>query len=210
MTIAEALSAAGYATGHFGKWHLGSEEGRLPNDQGFDEGYGIARTTDEALWPSEPGAKAAGVPFEQIMEGRKGKNSRALAVYDLNQRRLIDAECARRVIDFMKRSIASGKPFYAYIPFTLVHFPTLPNPKLAGKTGYGDFPDALVEMDVHVGELLDAVDGLGVRDNTLVVSNTRTTGRGARDLGRGHFFAAAAQRRLGRVARRARKEGDRL
>lgn len=61
VTIAEALSSAGYATGHFGKWHLGSVPGRLPNDQGFDEWYGIPRTTDEAFWPSEPAAKAAGV-----------------------------------------------------------------------------------------------------------------------------------------------------
>ena len=143
VTIAETLSAAGYATAAFGKWHLGSDQGRLPNNQGFDEWYGIPRTTDEAFWPSEPAAKAAGVPFEHIMEGRKGESSRELVVYDLDQRRLIDAEITRRTIDFMKRSVASGKPFYAYVPFTLVHFPTLPNPKFAGKTGYGDFPDAL-------------------------------------------------------------------
>ena len=49
----------------------------------------------------------------------------------------------------MKRSVSAGKPFYAYIPFTQVHFPTLPNPQFAGKTGFGDFPDALAEMDAH-------------------------------------------------------------
>jgi arylsulfatase A-like enzyme len=135
VTIAELLSGVGYATGAFGKWHLGSEDGRLPNDQGFDEWYGIPRTTDEAFWPSEPAAKAAGASFEHIMEGHEGEKSRQLAVYDLEQRRLIDAECTRRAIDFMKRGVASGKPFYAYVPFTLVHFPTLPNPQFAGKTG---------------------------------------------------------------------------
>jgi hypothetical protein len=123
VTIADLLSAAGYATGHFGKWHLGSDDGRLPNDQGFDEWYGIPRTTDEAFWPSEPAAKAAGAAFEHIMEGRKGEKSRALAVYDLEQRRLIDAEITRRTIDFVKRSVGAGKPFYAYVPFTLMHFP---------------------------------------------------------------------------------------
>src|SRR4051794_16818948 len=126
VTIAELLSDAGYSTAHFGKWHLGSDQSRLPNAQGFDEWYGIPRTTDEALWPSEPAAKAAGAKFEQIMEGRKGEPSREVAVYDLEQRRLIDAECTRRTIDFMKRSAQSGKPFYAYVPFTQVHFPTLP------------------------------------------------------------------------------------
>jgi arylsulfatase A-like enzyme len=169
VTIAELLSSAGYSTGHFGKWHLGSDDGRLPNNQGFDEWYGIPRTTDEAFWPSEPAAKAAGVHFEHIMEGRKGEKSRELTVYDLEQRRLIDAEITRRTIDFMTRSVQSGKPFYAYVPFTLVHFPTLPNPQFAGKTGFGDFPDALAEMDMHVGEILDAIDDLHIRDNTIVV-----------------------------------------
>jgi arylsulfatase A-like enzyme len=169
VTIAELLSDAGYATGHFGKWHLGGSQGRLPNDQGFDEWYGIPRTTDEAFWPSAPAAQAAGVTFTRIMDGRKGQPSREGAVYDLDQRRLIDAEITRRTIDFMRRSVQSGQPFYAYVPFTLVHFPTLPNPAFAGKTGFGDFPDALAEMDAHVGELLDAVDELRIRDNTIVV-----------------------------------------
>src|SRR3954454_3481750 len=113
VTMAESLSAAGYATALNGKWHLGSEEGRLPNDQGFDEWYGIPRTTDEAFWPGNPQAKAAGVAFEHIMEGRKGETSRELQVYDLEQRRLIDAEITRRTVDFMKRSTDAGKPFYA-------------------------------------------------------------------------------------------------
>ncbi len=169
VTIAETLSDAGYATAAYGKWHLGSDQGRLPNAQGFDEWYGIPRTTDEALWPPQPAARELGVHFEQIMEGRKGQKSRDVAVYDLKQRRLIDTEITRRTIDFMKRSVDGGKPFYAYIPFTLVHFPTLPSPKFEGKTGYGDFPDALAEMDFHVGEILDAIDKLGIRDNTIVV-----------------------------------------
>lgn len=169
VTLAETLSAAGYATAAFGKWHLGSDQGRLPNAQGFDEWYGIPRTTDEALWPANADARAAGVEFEHIMEGRKGEKSRDVAVYDLDQRRLIDTEITRRTVDFLKRSVAANKPFYAYVPFTLVHFPTLPNQKFAGKTGFGDFPDALAEMDAHVGEILDAIDELKIRDNTIVV-----------------------------------------
>jgi arylsulfatase A-like enzyme len=62
VTIAETLSASGYATAAFGKWHLGSNQGRLLNDQGFDEWYGIPRTTDEAFWPSEPAPKALAFP----------------------------------------------------------------------------------------------------------------------------------------------------
>jgi arylsulfatase len=55
------------------------------------------------------------------------------------------------------------------VPFTLVHFPTLPHPQFVGKTGFGDFPDALAEMDAHVGEILDAIDALRIRDTTIVV-----------------------------------------
>ena len=169
ITIAELLSSAGYRTGSFGKWHLGSRDGRLPNDQGFDEWYGIPRTTDESFWPTDPAARAAGVTFTHVMEGRKGAKSRDGVVYDLDLRRRIDAEITRRTIDFMKRSVQAGRPFYAYVPFTLVHFPTLPNPAFAGKTGHGDFPDALAEMDAHVGEILDAIDALKIRDRTIVV-----------------------------------------
>jgi arylsulfatase len=168
-TLAEALSGAGYATGLFGKWHLGSSQGRLPNDQGFDEWYGIPRTTDESMFPSQPGARAAGIAFMHTMEGRKGEQSRELAVYDLDQRRQIDTEITRRTIDFMRRSVGARKPFYAYVPYTLVHVPTLPSTSFAGRTGNGDFADALAEMDSHVGEMLDAIDQLGVRANTIVI-----------------------------------------
>ena len=169
VTLAEVLSASGYTTAHFGKWHLGSAQGRLPNDQGFDVWYGIPRTTDESMFPSQPGAQAAGFPFMRIMEGRKGEKSRDVAVYDLDQRRQIDAEITRRTIDFMKRSAESRKPFYVYVPFTQVHFPALPNRKFAGKTGNGDWADVLSEMDSNVGEILDAVDALGIRNNTIIV-----------------------------------------
>ena len=169
VTMAESLSAAGYATALYGKWHLGSHDGRLPNDQGFDEWYGIPRTTDEALWPGSAGYSAAVMPPEQIMEGRKGEKSRELKVYDVEQRRLIDAEITRRTIAFMERQRQAGKPFFAYATLTQPHLPTLPNPAFAGKTGHGDWADMLAEMDVNVGRMLDAVDRLGIRENTIVV-----------------------------------------
>lgn len=87
VTIAESLSAAGYATALHGKWHLGSVDGRLPNDRGFDEWYGIPRTTDEALWSASPGWSPDIVPLGKIMEGRKGGKSVAVKDYDLGQRR---------------------------------------------------------------------------------------------------------------------------
>ena len=169
VTMAESLSAAGYATALYGKWHLGSNNGRLPNDQGFDEWYGIPRTTDEAMWPGSTGYSPSIMPPEQIMEGRKGEKSRALNVYDLEQRRLIDAEITRRSIAFMERQTQAKKPFFAYATLTQPHLPTLPNPAFAGKTGNGDWADMLAEMDHNVGQMLDAVDRLGIRDNTIVI-----------------------------------------
>jgi arylsulfatase len=169
VTIAESLSAAGYATALYGKWHLGSQEGRLPNDQGFDEWYGIPRTTDEALWPGSPGYSEKIMPAQHLMEGRKGEKSRALKVYDVEQRRLIDAEITKRSIAFMEREVKAKKPFFMFATITQPHLPTLPNPAFAGKTGNGDWADMLAEMDHNVGQMLDAVDRLGVRDNTIVI-----------------------------------------
>jgi arylsulfatase len=168
-TIGEALSDAGYATGYYGKWHLGSHDGRLPNDQGFDEWFGIPRTTDEVLWPSASGWSADIMPPEKMMEGKKGEKSRELAIYDVTQRRLIDAEITKRSVAFIERQAKAGKPFFAYVALTQPHLPTLPNPAFAGKTGNGDWADMLAEMDANVGQMLDAVDKAGVRDNTIVI-----------------------------------------
>jgi arylsulfatase len=169
VTMAESLSAAGYATALFGKWHLGSNNGRLPNDQGFDEWYGIPRTTDEAMWPSAPGWSANIMPPEQIMEGHKGQKSRNVRVYNLDERRIMDAEITRRTIAFMEKHAQARKPFFAYATITQPHLPTLPNPAFAGKTGNGEWADMLAEMDHNVGQMLDAVDRLGIRDNTIVI-----------------------------------------
>ena len=89
VTIGEALSDAGYATDYYVKWHLGSHDGRLPNDQGFDEWFGIPRTTDEAQWPTSPGWSPDIMPAEYTMEGKKGEKSRELKVYDVTERWLI-------------------------------------------------------------------------------------------------------------------------
>ena len=169
VTMAKSLSAAGYATALYGKWHLGSHDGRLPNDQGFDEWYGIPRTTNEALYFASPGYSPQHMPPEQIMEGSKGEKSRELKVYDLEQRRLMDAELTRRSTAFMERQARAGKPFFAMASLTQPHYPTLPNPAFSGKTGHGDWADMLAEMDHNVGQMLDALDRLGLRENTIVV-----------------------------------------
>ncbi|WP_082016661.1 arylsulfatase [Cupriavidus sp. IDO] len=169
VTMAEALSDKGYATALYGKWHLGSQQGRLPNDQGFDEWYGIPRTTNEAMWIGSNDYTPEQRRPEYIMAGRKGEKSAELKVYDMEQRRVMDAELTRRTMAFMEREVKDGKPFFAFASLTQPHFPTVPNPRFAGKTGHGDWADVLAEIDFNVGQMLDTVDRLGIRDNTIVI-----------------------------------------
>ncbi len=172
VTMAEMLSDVGYATGIFGKWHLGDSPGRYPTDQGFDEWYGIPNSTDESFWPQSsrfrPGVSPLAKP-EYIMESRKGEAPKNVKVYDLNERPMIDRELTERAVEFMRRQVAAKKPFFAYIPYTLVHFPVVPETAFKGRTGNGDFADVLAEVDDYVGRLLDCMDQLDVRDNTIFI-----------------------------------------
>jgi len=196
VTIAKSLSAAGYSTALHGKWHLGSHDGRLPNDQGFDEWYGIPRTTDESMWSSSPGYSPDIVPLEKIMEGKKGEKSVVLKDYDVVQRRLIDAEITKRSVAFMERQSKAGKPFFMYVALTQPHLPTLPNPEFVGTTGNGDWADMLAEMDFNVRQLTDVVDRLGIANNTIVIFTSDNGGEffkpwdGWSGPWRGQYFTA--------------------
>ena len=171
-TLAEMFSDVGYATGMFGKWHLGHTEGRFPTDQGFDEWYGIPNSSDESSWPDDSRYRPDSHPFAQptyLMEGRRGEDPKKLRVYDTEERILIDGELTRRSVEFMKRQAADGRPFFMFVPFTQPHMPTLPHPDFKGKTGNGDFADVLAQTDAYVGRLLDTIDELGIRDNTIFI-----------------------------------------
>ena len=167
ITLGQLIADKGYATACFGKWHLGDKEGRYPKDRGFDEWYGIPRTTNESMFTSSPGFDPEVVPLPYIMEGVKGQPAKNVKIYDLDARRGIDADLTAKTIDFMTRQAKANKPFFAYVPLTHLHYPTLPHPDFAGRTGAGDFADSMHEMDFRVGQILDAVDALGLRDNTI-------------------------------------------
>jgi arylsulfatase len=169
ITLAQLFSAQGYATAIYGKWHLGDREGRYPTNRGFDEWYGIPRTTNESMFTTTPGYDPAVVPLPYIMEGRKGEPARNVKVYDLDSRRLIDSELTERTRAFMRRQAKAGTPFFAYVPLTHLHYPTLPHPEFAGKSGAGDFADSMVEMDHRVGQILDEVDALGIAQRTVFI-----------------------------------------
>ncbi|AUZ19983.1 arylsulfatase [Achromobacter xylosoxidans] len=169
ITLAQQLSGQGYATAHFGKWHLGDIPGRYPSDRGFDEWYGIPRTTDESQFTSSIGFDPSVADIPHIMQGRAGSPSENVKVYDLDTRRGIDAELVDRSIGFMRKHAEARRPFFLYLPLVHLHFPTLPHLDFAGRTGAGDFADSMVEMDHRVGQIAQAVDDLKLRDDTVFI-----------------------------------------
>jgi arylsulfatase len=168
-TMAELMSDAGYATGMYGKWHLGDFKGRFPTDQGFDEWYGIPNTTDEAMYSSQGGFDPELVAPPVILKSTKGKTPEKVKNYDLNTRKTIDAELNQHAIKFMKSNAKAKKPFFAFIPYTQPHLPPTAHPDFEGKTGNGQWADMLAEIDFRAGEILDAIDDLKIRDNTIVI-----------------------------------------
>jgi len=209
VTLAELLSERGYATGIWGKWHLGSSDARLPTQQGFDEFYGVPRTYDEAMWSnaddtnslwpavgSKQGWDEQLVPAQSIFEVRRGEAPRKVKKLDLASRRTLDAEIAERATAFIQRNADAGKPFFAFASFSLMHMPTQPHPAFAGTTGNGSWADALAEMDHRTGQLLDALKTAGVADNTLVIFTSDNGGEavqpwaGANGPWRGTYFTA--------------------
>ncbi|MCP4769640.1 MAG: arylsulfatase [Gammaproteobacteria bacterium] len=169
VTMAEMLSEAGYATGMYGKWHLGRTKGRFPTDQGFDEWYGIPNTTDESVYTSLPGFAESGLPQTYVLDARKGQAPTKVRPYNLEYRPLIDRDLTNRAIDFMKSRAKAEKPFFVYLPYTATHFPTLPHPDFEGKSGNGVWGDMLLQIDSYVGELLDTIDDLDIASNTIVI-----------------------------------------
>ena len=182
VTMAEMLSEAGYATGMFGKWHLGRTPGRFPTDQGFDEWYGIPNSTDESTYSSLRGFAESGVAETYVMEGKKGKTPKKVRPYRLDYRPLIDRDLTDRAIDFMKRQAKAKKPFFVYLPYTATHFPAIPHPDFKGKSGKGPWADMLMQIDSYTGELLKTIDNLGIAKNTIFIF-TADNGPEALDYG---------------------------
>jgi len=169
VTMAEMLSNAGYATGMYGKWHLGRTKGRFPTDQGFDEWYGIPNTTDESVYTALEGFAESGIAKPYVLESKKGQTPKKAKLYDLEYRALIDRELTTRATNFMKNNVKADKPFFVYLPYTATHFPTIPHPDFKGKSGNGVWGDLLMQIDSYVKELTDTLGELGVADNTIFI-----------------------------------------
>jgi arylsulfatase len=169
ITLAQLAAGAGYATACFGKWHLGDREGRYPTDRGFDEWYGIPRTTNESMFTASPGYDPEVVPLPHVMEGQRGKPARNVQVYDLEMRRRIDSELVARSVEFVRRQTRDQRPFFLYVPLTQLHYPTIPHRDFEGRTGAGDFADSMAEMDFRVGQILDEIDSLKIASGTIAI-----------------------------------------
>ena len=169
ITMAEMLSKNGYATGMFGKWHLGRTDGRFPTDQGFDEWYGVPNSTDESTYSSLEGFDQSGLNESHVMSATKGSTPEKIRPYRLDYRPLIDRDLTDKAMDFMERSVDDKKPFFLYLPYTATHFPTMAHPDFKGKSGNGEWADLLMQIDSYLGELQNKIKELGIEENTIFV-----------------------------------------
>lgn len=163
ITLAELFRANGYATACIGKWHLGDKAPFRPGAQGFDEYFGLLHNLD---------------PVETIyFEGKDGpgfwRND------EIIQPNVDPAELTKRYSDEAIAYIARMKdrPFFLYLPHTMLHTPLGVSPEFEGSSDWGEYGDAIQELDHHVGRLMDALDTAAIADNTVVIY-TSDNGRG--------------------------------
>jgi arylsulfatase A-like enzyme len=181
ITLAQALKPLGYATGQFGKNHLGDQDRFLPTKHGFDEFFGnlyhlnAEEEPERPYWPkNDPAFMKFYNPRGVIHSFADGK------VEDtgpLTKKRMqtIDDETTGACIEWMKKQAAAKKPFFAWMNFTRMHIFTHVRESYRGKAGLGrgdEYADGMWEMDQNVGKLLKTLDELGVTKNTIVVFTT--------------------------------------
>lgn len=168
VTLPELLKDAGYRTAMYGKWHLGEENGRLPNDQGFDHWWGFPRSSGDTLRGLQPGWSPETAPYQPLLEGRAGQPSEQVGVYDFAMRPLMDEMITARSVAYIEAQKGDDQPFFLYVAYSLPHSPPLPNPRFADQ-GKTDYQNVLREIDANTGAILDALDRTGMSDNTIVV-----------------------------------------
>jgi arylsulfatase A-like enzyme len=197
-TIAELLKPLGYATGQFGKNHLGDLNRFLPTVHGFDEFFGNLYHLNAEEEPEQPNypkpeefprlydlAHPRGVihswatdnddPTEDGKFGPRGKQ-RIEDTGPLTKKRMetIDDETVGAAIDFMRRQHAADTPFFLWMNTTHMHLRTHTKPESLGQAGRWQSPyhDTMIDHDKNVGQLLDALDEIGIADDTIVIYST--------------------------------------
>jgi arylsulfatase A-like enzyme len=168
-TIAELLSDSGYATALYGKWHIGSKPGRLPNDQGYDEWWGINEGSNAAAYTSTPEFDPEVAEIPHIWQGEKGTPSTTVRLFDKEAKRTLDRESTERAIQFIRKNAKAGKPFFAYVAFTHFHPPWGVHPDFQGKSNAGVYADTKLEVDHNVGLILDTIHEAEIERDTIVI-----------------------------------------
>ena len=176
-TIATLLRAQGYATGQFGKNHLGDRDEMLPTNNGFDEFFGNLyhlNAEEEPEHPDyfkDPALKKRFGPRGVIQSFADG---RIVDTGPLTKKRMetIDEEVTAKTIDFIQRAKKADKPFFVWWNSTRMHIFTHLKDESAGKTGLGVYADGMVEHDAQVGQLLDKLKELGLENDTIVMYST--------------------------------------
>ncbi len=169
-TLGDLLSEAGYTCAAYGKWHVGEGDGRWPTDHGFEEWFGPPRTYDEALWPTDPWYDPERDGVSRMLEVKGGDGDVIEGdQLTLEVRRDCDIEYLERAESFIRRASGAGTPWFVYFNHSLMHMPVIPREEFKGKSGQGDWADALLELDADFGRLLDLIDDLDLADDTIVV-----------------------------------------
>jgi arylsulfatase A-like enzyme len=180
-TIADLLKAQGYATGQFGKNHLGDRDEHLPTNHGFDEFYGnlyhlnAEEEPENPDYPKNPEFKKKFGPRGVIHSWANADGTQRIEdTGPLTKKRMetIDYEVEDLAVKFMKKTVESKKPMFLWFNTTRMHIFTHLRPEAQGKTGLGIYPDGMVEHDAAVGRILKAIDDLGIADNTIVMYST--------------------------------------
>ncbi|MNJ13646.1 Arylsulfatase [compost metagenome] len=176
-TLAELLKPLGYATGQFGKNHLGDRDEFLPTNHGFDEFFGNLYHLNAEEGPEDPDW-TRDPAIDKLIRPRGVIHSRADGKIEdlgaLNSKRMetIDEEFLQASMNFIDKSAKADKPFFVWFNSSRMHYYTHISDKAAGKSGQGFYNDGMVEHDGHVGQLLKQLDDLGIADNTIVLYTT--------------------------------------
>jgi arylsulfatase A len=174
-TIAELCKSKGYSTAVFGKWHLGHHPKFLPTRHGFDQYYGIPYSND--MWPlhpasvaqrqKNPDAKIAWPALPMIRATASGGVKIVNADIQPEDQAEMTREFTERAVDFIKEN--TEKPFFLYLPHPMVHVPLYVSERFRGKSKTGIFGDVVMEVDWSVGQILAAIEDIGLERNTLVI-----------------------------------------
>lgn len=176
-TIAGLLKPLGYMTGQFGKNHLGDLDEMLPTNHGFDEFFGNLYHLNAEEEPENPNYPKSAEFREKF--GPRGviKSSADGQIEDtgpLTRKRMetVDDEVTAAALDFIDRAAEQDKPFFLWWNSTRMHVFTHLKEESEGVTGYGIYADGMAEHDLHIGQILDKLDDLGIADNTIVMYST--------------------------------------